>query len=97
MTLYTLSTRFARFENDGEYKEYPAGVKVDLSPEEVRIFAPGVATMSSGSSEVKAEVKEDNSGDSSDSRAVFRTTLAQPKKRKGKLASSDAPKESNQE
>lgn len=71
MAFYTLSARFARFE-DGEYVEYPIGTPVDLSLEEVGIFIPGVATLSSQSSQQSVE---------DDSKLAFRTTLAQPKKK----------------
>jgi hypothetical protein len=82
MAIHILSTRYARFEN-GEYVEYPAGIEVDLSPEEVEIFCPGVATMTT--STLTPEIDPSAETDSG-SRTIFRTTLAQPKK-KSKLES----------
>lgn len=87
MAFYTLSARFARFEN-GEYVEYPIGTPVDLSLEEVEIWTPGVATLSSNQKEAivrdtstyepRSEL-ELESKPKDDSKPVFRTTLAKKK------------------
>jgi hypothetical protein len=83
MTTHTLSTRFARYEN-GEYVVYPAGAPVDLSLDELGMFAPGIVSLAQPQSQSvtsSPEPEEEETVDIDPTKTIFRTTLAQPKKK----------------
>lgn len=93
MAKFTLSTRYARYEQ-GNYTLYPPGAPVDLSLEELDIFAPGVAIPYVPDSPSNVEVEVESKKMQNDApkmtvrtapRMTFRTTLAQPENKTSKV------------